>query len=472
MVRRAFNFSLQNEKHPLIMKPTALPQYGPYLATRQPLSRRTFLRGTGIALALPFLDTMLPTFTRAAQSSSPLAPNAKPRRFFGINNNLGFAMGATAQRFFPEATGRNYPLSPYLKVIEEHRNDFTVFSGVSYPNVDGGHPADICFITGAPHPGSGSFRNTISVDQLIAERIGIATRFPSLTLAVNTNNRSLSCTGTGVAIPPETSAAAVFKQLFVQGSESEVAATLTTLENGRSVLDAVAAQAKSLESDLGYKDRERLDQYFTSVRDLEGRLKASEGWEKKPKPVVNRPALVDPASAANYFGKVKVMYDLAKIAFETDSTRAITLMLNSSSTPIVEGVNEVSITEDYHNLSHHGKSEEKLSQLRALDMRHMQALNQLFRDLKGVKEDQETLLDRSMIYYGSNFGDANQHVCFNMPVLLAGGGFKHGQHIGFDREPTLNYPLTNLLLSMVQRMGLEVDKFSSSTGTLRGLEMT
>jgi len=453
------------------MKPTAHPQYGPYIATRQPLSRRTFLRGAGVALALPFLDTMLPTFARA-QASSPLSPNAKPRRFFAINNNLGFAMGATAQRFFPDTTGRNYPMSPYLKVLEEHRNDFTVFSGVSYPNVDGGHPADICFITGAPHPGSGSFRNTISVDQLIAERIGTQTRFPSLTLAVNTANRSLSCTGTGVAIPPETSAAEVFKQLFVQGSEAEVQATLTRLENGRSVLDAVATQAKSLGRDLGYKDRERLDQYFTSVRDLEGRLKASEGWELKPKPAVNVPPLVDPTSASNFFGRSKVMYDLAKIAFESDSTRAITLMLNSSSTPIVEGVTEVAITEDYHNLSHHGKSEEKLAQLRALDMWNMRQINALLNDLKSVREDQDTLLDRTMVYFGSHFGDANQHVCFNMPVLLAGGGFKHGQHIGFDREPTLNYPLTNLLLSMIHRMGIDADKFSSSTGTMRGLEMT
>jgi hypothetical protein len=452
--------------------PTAQPQYGPYISTRQPLSRRTFLRGTGIALALPFLDTMLPTFTRAAEGSSPLSPNAKPRRFFAINNNLGFAMGATAQRFFPDVGGRDYPLSPYLKVIEDYRNDFTVFSGVSYPNVDGGHPADICFVTGAPHPGSGSFRNTISVDQLIAERIGTQTRFPSLTLAVNTNNRSLSCTGTGVAIPPETSAAAVFKQLFVQGTEAEIAATITQLENGRSVLDAVATQAKSLQRDLPTKDKERLDQYFTSVRDLESRLKVSEGWERKPKPVVSMAPLVDPTSAANFFGKVKVMYDLAKIAFETDSTRAITLMLNSSSTPIVEGITEVSITEDYHNLSHHGKSEDKLAQLRALDMHQMMMLKHLYGNLKSVKEGEENLLDRTMVYFGSNFGDANQHVCFNMPVLLAGGGFKHGQHLAFNREPTLNYPLSNLLLSMIHRMGIEMDKFSSSTGTMRGLELS
>ena len=161
--------------------------HGPFIATRQPLSRRHFLRSGGVALALPFLDVMRPTFSRAAESSSPMSPEGKPRRFFAINNNLGLI----PRHFFPEGTDKDYKPSPYLELLQEHRKDFTVFSGVSYPNVDGGHPAEVCFVTAAPHPGSGSFRNTISVDQLIAERMGTQTRFPSLTLAVNTNNRSL-----------------------------------------------------------------------------------------------------------------------------------------------------------------------------------------------------------------------------------------------------------------------------------------
>jgi len=165
--------------------------------------------------------------------------------------------------------------------------DFTVFSGVSHPNVDGGHPADISFLTAAPHPASSSFRNTISLDQHIAERIGILTRFPSLTLAVNTGVRSLSWTGSGVAIPPEEKASDVFKQLFLQGTPEEVAAQIRDLDTGRSILDAVADQAKDLQLRVGAHDRDRLDQYFTSVRDLEHRLQASRGWETKPKPVVN-----------------------------------------------------------------------------------------------------------------------------------------------------------------------------------------
>src|SRR5215217_1860542 len=177
-------------------KPNPKSTPGPFIATRQPMSRRHFLKGTGIAVSLPLLDTMLPRFAKAAESSSPLAPGAKPRRMFAICNNLGLL----PKNFFPTGAGKDYKASPYLELLKEHRNDFTVLSGVSHPNVDGGHPADVCFITGAAHPGSGSFRNTISLDQFIAERIGIQTRFPSLTLAVNTRSRSLSFTGTGVAI--------------------------------------------------------------------------------------------------------------------------------------------------------------------------------------------------------------------------------------------------------------------------------
>ena len=448
---------------------TTKPQaYGPFIATRQPLSRRHFLRGTGVALALPFLDVMRPTFSAAAESNSPLAPGAKPRRFFAINNNLGLI----PRNFFPEGGEKDYKPSPYLQLLQEHHKDFTVFSGVSYPNVDGGHPAEVCFITAAPHPGSGSFRNTISLDQYFAERIGILTRFPSITLSVNTRAKSLSCTGTGVAIPPEDKVAEVFKQLFIQGSEAEVEATVQKLEAGQSILDTVSAQAKRMGQGLGSQDRERIDQYFTSVRDLESRLKASEGWERKPKPKVDAKMPVDPTSPAAYMAKVKSMYDLARLAFQTDSTRNITLMLDSVATPVIEGIADTSITETYHNLSHHGQSPDKLVQLKALDLGHMKLLAKMFGDFKSVTEGEESLLDRTMIYYGSNFGDANQHTCFNMPALLAGGGFKHGQQLGFDREHNRNYNLCNLFVSIIQRMGINADKFATSTGTMRGLEMT
>jgi hypothetical protein len=407
---------------------------------------------------------MLPAFAQSPQSASPLAPGAKPRRMFGICNNLGLL----GDQFFPTGQGRDYVPSPYLKLLQEHRQDFSVFTGVSHPNVDGGHPADICFLTAAPHPGSGSFRNTISLDQHIAEQIGILTRFPSLTLAVNTRTRSLSWTGTGVAIPPEDKAASVFKEMFLQGSPEQIDAQIRKLDTGRSILDAVAGQAKNLQSSVGARDRDRLDQYFTSVRDLEHRLQASKGWERKPKPAVTAPMPIDPVSRGAYMDKVKVMYDLARLAIETDSTRCVTLMLEGTTAPVLE-IPNAQMTDSYHNLTHHGKSESKLAELKIIDECHLKLLAGLIADLKSVREGEDSLLDRTMVLYGSNFGDANAHTCFNLPVILAGGGFRHGQNLAFDRNT--NYPLPNLFVSMLQRLGLEADRFASSTGSMRGLEL-
>jgi hypothetical protein len=427
----------------------------PFASTRRPISRRRFLRGAGVALGLPLLESMHPPFARAADA-------AVPRRLFCVCNNLGLL----PDRFFPKDAGPGYTPSPYLKLLQDHRADFTVFSGVSHPGVDGGHPSDIAFLTAAPHPASSSFRNSISLDQFVAEKIGTLTRFPSLTLAVN-GGRSLSWSRSGVTIPPEGQASRVFNQLFLQGSPAEVAAQVRELDTGRSVLDAVGGQAKDLGRTLGARDRGRLEQYLSSVRDLEHRLRESKGWADRPKPKVKAAPPADPASPAQYLARVKVMYDLARLAFETDSTRAVTLMLNSVGTPVVQIPGET-ITDSYHNLSHHGMAEEKLKQLRVIDEGHMRLLADLLAGLKAAREGGDTLLDRTAVLYGSNLGDANAHSTTNLPTLLAGGGFRHGRHLAFDRGR--NYPLPNLFVSVLQRMGIEAASFGPSTGTMRGLE--
>ncbi len=442
------------------------PLYAPNVSTRAALSRRRFLRGAGILLSLPLLEAMAPAFADLKHTGAASTPGGKPRRMLAICNNLGLL----PDQFFPKDTGRNYPASPYLELLSEHRNDFTVFSGVWHPDVDGGHPADNCFLTAAPHPGSAGFRNTISLDQYIGERIGYLTRFPSLTLGVNVQQgvRSLSWTGSGVLIPCEEKAAEVFARMFLQGTQAETEAQVRKLETGQSILDAVAGQAKDLQRTVGPRDRDRLDQYFTSVRDLEQRLQMSREWERQPKPKVTAPAPLDPAEPKAYMDKVKLMYDMARLAFETDSTRSISLLLDSVNSPALE-FGQVKTTDGYHNLSHHGKSKEKLAQLKAIDEWHMRLLGNLFGELRAVREEGEPLLDRTMVLYGSNLGNANTHVTTNLPTLIAGGGFKHGQHLGFDSQH--NYPLPNLFVSMLQRLGLETDKFATSTGTMRGLEL-
>lgn len=431
----------------------------PSVCFQRAIPRRRFLRGAGVAMGLPFLDAMRPAFAAGKADEAP-------RRMLAICNNLG----VLDTQFFPKQAGRDYELSPYLSELKAFRDDFTVFSGVSHPDVDGSHSSEVCFLTAAPHPANGGFRNSISLDQYMADQIGEKTRFPSLTLGVNVNKgqRSLTWTGSGVMIPCEDSASAIYRRLFLQGSEDEVEQQISRLKLGESIMDSVAHHAGGLQKELGPRDRERLDQYVTGVRELERRMVASREWERKPKPKTTEKAPVDPDNSRAYMNKVRLMYDMSRLAFETDSTRLITLFLDSSNSPALD-IEGIQITDGYHNLSHHGKNESKLAQLKAIDVWHMRLLAELLTKLKNASDNGETLLDRTMVLYGSNFGDANKHTTTNMPVVLAGGGFKHGQHLAFDTAR--NYPLPNLFVSMLQRMGIEADRFATSTGSMRGLEL-
>lgn len=428
----------------------------------QPIHRRQFLRGTGVALALPLFESMLPLRSEANEGAS----GEPPRRMLAVCNNLG----VLPDRFFPESSGRDYTLSPYLEELASHRNDITVLSGVSHPGVDGSHSSDVSFLTAAPHPGGGGFRNTISLDQVIARDLGHLTRYPSLTLGVNAKQgrRSLSWTESGVLIPCQDKASDVYKKLFLQGTPEEIEQQVRRLQLGESIMDAVAAQSKDLNSRLGRNDQERLDQYLTAVRDVEKRLTKAQYWERLPKPKTTTAIPNDPREKSDYMEKTRLMYQMARLAFETDSTRSITLLLDSTNSPTIK-VEGAKITDGYHNLSHHGKNEKKLNQLDAIDRSHMRLLSDLFTDLKASQEGNATLFDNTAIIYGSNFGDANKHTTDNMPILVAGGRLKHGQHLAFDRDH--NYPLPNLFVSLLQSMGLERDRFATSTSTMRGLEI-
>jgi hypothetical protein len=440
------------------METSPVPFAGSFVSTGRVLPRRKFLRAAGVALGLPWLEAMRPAF--AAEKTDDV-----PRRMLAICNNLG-VLGAG---FFPKQAGRDYELTSYLTHLTAFRNDFTVFSGVSHPYVDGAHSSDVCFLTAAPHPSNGGFRNTISLDQYMAERIGERTRFASLTLGVNVSRgaRSLSCTGSGVMLPCDDKASEVYRRLFLQGTEEEMERQISRLQLGESIMDSVADNARDLERSLGSRDRDRLDQYVTGVREMERRMVVAREWERKPKPKTTEREPVDPPSSTAYMARTRLMYDMARLALETDSTRLVTIFLDSFSSPAIQ-IPGTEITDGYHNLSHHGQNESKLAQLRAIDASHMKLLAELLGKLKSSSESHETLLDRTMLLYGSNLGDANTHATANMPILLAGGGFKHGQHLVFDRER--NYPLPNVFVSMLQRMGIETDRFASSTGTARGLE--
>lgn len=407
----------------------------------EPLSRRSFLRGSGVCLALPLLEAM--------GGRAHAARADKPRRLIGIETN----MGILPQFFFPEKEGRGYVPSPYLERLGKHLGRMTVISGVSHPGVTGGHVAERCFLTGTAHPDRGGFRNGISLDQFAAEQIGNQTRYPSLVLAVTTENATLSYTRSGAPINSEKSPKKLFQKLFVQGKPEEVAQAVEALKQGQSMLDFLHDQSARLKNILPRADQQRMDQYFTSVRELEQRLRSSEAWEYKPKPKVNAAPPEDIADGREFAKRSELMFGVMKLALETDSTRIISFFID---------------TTVIHNLTHHGNRPEVLTELRAKEEGQFDALNGFLTLLQDTPEAGESLLDRTMVLYGTNMGSANSHSNLNLPVLLAGGGWKHGQHLAFDK--TNNYPLTNLFVSMLQRLGIETSEFSTGRGTMRGLE--
>jgi len=409
-----------------------------------PLSRRTFLQGAGLTLALPLLEGMSPALGAGADDKKI------PRRLVGLETN----MGILPQYFFPENAGADYKSTRYLDRLSAHRKNMTVFSGVSLPGVTGGHAADRCFLTGTPHPERGGFRNWVSLDQVVAEQMGGETRYPSLVLAMTSEGgMTLSFTRSGAAISAERSPRKLFLRLFVQGKPEEVEANVEALRQGRSMLDFTGDQAKRLSGALSIADRARLDQYFSALRDLEKRLHSAQEWERRPKPKVDAPPPTDIDDSREFVKKTRLMFDVMKLALETDSTRVITLFID---------------TTVIHNITHHGNRPEALAELSAKEEAQFDALNDFLTALTSVKEEGQTLLDRTMVLYGTNMGSANSHSNVNLPVLLAGGGFKHGKHLAFDTKN--NYPLTNLYVSMLQRMGVETSEFSTAKGTMTGLE--
>ena len=416
------------------------------------LDRRHFLRGAGVTLALPLLDSCLPRPARGAESTSP-------RRMVCICTPLSLH----PPFFFPEQAGKDYQLSPYLEPLQKFRDDFTVISGLSHPDVGSSHDSIFSFLTAAPHPElRAGFRNSISVDQFAAEKIGGQTRISHLSLSAE--GFGLSWTRSGALVPPDLYPAAVFARLFLEGRPDEVEAQARRLRNGQSILDTLREQSRKLQPAIGSRDREKLDEYFTSVRELEQRMTVAEEWSKKPKPKVDAKQPQNNLNSADLIGKTRLLFELIHLAIQTDSTRLITmLMLGTSLVPPIPGVSM-----GHHDLSHHGQDPAKISQLKTLELEKMKTLCEFLEKLKTTEEQGETLLDRTSVFFSSNLGNAGTHSTKNLPVLLAGGGFRHGQHLAFNPEQPM--PLSNLYVSLLQRLGIETDKFGSSTSTLTGLE--
>ena len=417
------------------------------------LDRRTLLRATGVAFSLPMLQCMRPLAVVAGEP----AESPEVRRMLSICAPLGLH----TPNLIPATAGRDYELTPYLEPLQAVREKFTVISGLMHPDVDGGHDAEKSFLTGAAHPGQPSFQNSISVDQFAAEQIGFKTRFPSLTLAAR--GSSLSYTRSGVQIPGEMRPSRLFAKLFLDGSAAEQAQQLRRIEDGQSIMDLLQDQTRQVTRLASANDQRTLDQYMTSVRELEQRLAIAEDWSKRPKPSVDYPPPKDITDRADFVGIMRLMYDMIFLAIQTDSTRLITFLAAGGNEVVsLKGVND-----GWHNLSHHGKDEQKIAQLTIIELEEMRLFGELLVKLDQVREGEHTLLDQTAILLGSNLGNASAHSNSNLPIIAAGGHFQHGQHLAFDVDSPP--PLCNLLVSHLQHLGLEVDSFSSGRGTLSGL---
>lgn len=416
---------------------------------RTPLSRRTFLRGTGVAVALPVLDAMAPV---KAQTRSERASQVK-RRMVALNMELSFY----PPNLMPVKAGADYEFTPYLKPLADLRNEFTVISGTSHPEVDGGHAASKSWLTGAPHPGAANFKNSISIDQLAAKQIGLQTRFAYMALG-----SSISVSANGVMVPGSPYPAHHFRRMFLEGKPHEKSAQIERLREGQSVLDTVREAARRMQKRISRRDRQKLDQYFTAVREAERQFHKSEQWQHKPKPSVDAKTPATVRDQSEIVERSKQRYDIMYLALLTDSTRLITHSIGDSShVPSLPGV-----TMTYHNLSHHGRDPEKLKQLARVESLHVKTFGNFIRRLKETDEGDSNLLERTMVLFGSHM-HSGSHNNRNLPIILAGGGFQHGQHLAFD--PSNNRPLASLYVSMLQQLGLEIDRFASSTGTLPGL---
>lgn len=425
------------------------------------LARRTILRGAGVSMALPWLAAMRPTLggTAAAGGAKQGGNDTPPQRFVAMTLGLGLV----GENLNPDKAGRDYEPSLYLKRVADLRDRYTIVSGSSHPGVTGGHRAEASLLTANPVGSSGKSKNTISVDQLMAKHLGQSTRFPSLVVS-NSGSSSPSYTDSGSMIPAESSPAKLFAQLFIDDSPKQQAAASRTLAEGRSIMDLVAEDAKRLARELGPGDKDRLESYLTSVRDLERRLAASQSWAQRPKPKVDAKRPVDISNANDFVGRQKMMCDLVRLALQTDSTRFISYYLGGSGGVIpLPGV-----MEGYHALSHHGQDKGKLAQLAIVEGEIIATWGQFLRDLAATPDGDKTLLETTAVLLTSNLGNGSNHSNQNMPVLLGGGGFRHGQHLAFDKKD--NYPLPNLYVSLLQRVGVETDRFASGTTTMRGLE--
>ncbi|MEC8014124.1 MAG: DUF1552 domain-containing protein [Verrucomicrobiota bacterium] len=419
------------------------------ITSRQFSTRRNFLRGAGVCLTLPFLQS-------GASKAFGAVDTIRPKKILAIGNHLGFYPGA----FFPKEEGRDYVSSPTLKNIEKHRDHFTIFSHLDHDTA-GGHGGVNAFLTGVRKQESRGFpEKNVSLDQIAAEHVGSAARFPSITTGIGSGT-DMCWTRTGVRIPPVNSPSRLFNALFVETPTSLREVERQRMTHRGSVLDALMGSARSLQAGLDHADRDKMDQYLTSVREVERRLQMSKEWLDRPKP---KPGITPISDEERMdIEEMPLFFDLLTLALQTDSTRVATFEIPLGfTTTDLDGVSY-----GYHGLSHHSKGEEKLAELQVAEDYIFSQVNRLFDRLQEAK-----IFDDTLVIVGSGMSDGSKHSNKDLPVLMAGGGLQHKGHLVCPKEHHKRVPLSNLWLSALQWFGVERDSFGKSTGTFNGLNLS
>lgn len=418
-------------------------------------SRRTFLHGIGgTAMALPFLESL------AGKAAVDV-----PKRMVCV----GYEYSLVPKLLYPKETGKDYSLTPLLKPLAEHRNDFTLFSGLDH-GITGGHLSVHTFLSGIKaQDASGRPEGNVSVDQKAALHVGVNTRYPSLQLSPDPNgNHLISWSTAGAPIPPITSLQTLYSLLFKPLNIAEREHQKALILSNASILDLVKTDADYLMKRVSRSDQQKLDRYFTSVREVERKLTMSESWLDQPKPAVDYQLAAD-VDELDYAQRVPIFYDLMTLALQTDSTRVITYAHGN----LGKNSGGLNIDRGYHTLTHHGQVESTLNELLVIEQFHTTQFSRFLDQLKQIEEPNGlTLLDNTITLMGSGLGNASSHSNRNLPLLLAGGGFKHQGHLSFDKKPNgESVRACNLYLSMLQQFGIETDEFNTATGTLAGFSM-
>jgi hypothetical protein len=424
------------------------------------INRRVFLRSTGVMLALPLLESLTQRAvgaSAAVRTTAGITPGAvRPKRMVCIGNALGFYPPA----FFPKNPGKDYDLPPLLEPMAPFRKDLTVFSGLDH-GAKGAHYAVHTFLSGVKSVDAKAMpEGNITLDQKAAEAVGGVARFPSLTIGAEggIHGGTLMCwTRSGTRVPPISGPKELFRKLFVVESESARVAATDRFRLKGSILDLVNHDAKSLEHRLDQRDKEKLDEYLTSVRDVERQLELRKKWAQVPKP---NPGIQEPDNTG-YTSDLPVLYDLMALALQTDSTRIATLETGSTA---------YGFQSDYHGLSHHGQVQEKIDSIMKIELYQMTQFARFLTKIKSLQDGDRSLLENTMVLFGSGMGNANNHSLLNLPIVLAGGGFKHGEYKAYPHSGLGRTPLCNLYVTILQRFGIETNRFGISTGTLPGFD--